>query len=90
MSLSTQQGRRTDSNEKRLQTHMSHMTMESKREKEIGEDRDSKNEVKGEESESQRQRDKKEEKRERAKERREKRRQEVSLLRTIPYSDHQR
>ncbi|KAI8544120.1 hypothetical protein RHMOL_Rhmol08G0270800 [Rhododendron molle] len=69
---------------------MSHMIMESKREKEIEEDRDSKNEVKGEEKESQRQRDKKEEKRERAKERREKRRQEVSLLRTIPYSDHQR
>ncbi|XP_058226523.1 uncharacterized protein LOC131335268 [Rhododendron vialii] len=66
------------------------MTMESKREKEIEEERDSKNEVKGEERESQRQRDKKEEKRERAKERREKRRQEVSLLRTIPYSDHQR
>ncbi|XP_075480348.1 uncharacterized protein LOC142521053 [Primulina tabacum] len=32
----------------------------------------------------------KQEKKERAKERREKRRQEISLLRTVPYSDHQR
>ena len=29
-------------------------------------------------------------KKERAKERREKRREEISLLRTVPYSDHQR
>lgn len=29
-------------------------------------------------------------KKEKAKEKREKRRQEISLLRTIPYSDHQR
>ncbi|KAH7866624.1 hypothetical protein Vadar_022850 [Vaccinium darrowii] len=66
--------------------------MECKREKEkesseLVEVTDSQNEDKEEE----RQRDKKKkEKRERAKERREKRRQDVSLLRTIPYSDHQR
>lgn len=32
----------------------------------------------------------KKDKKERARERREKRRQEISLLRTIPYSDHQK
>ncbi|XP_052181090.1 uncharacterized protein LOC127794193 isoform X2 [Diospyros lotus] len=44
----------------------------------------------GEEREEEKHRDRKAEKRARAKERREKRRQQISLLRTIPYSDHQR
>ncbi|XP_057514650.1 uncharacterized protein LOC130796333 [Actinidia eriantha] len=71
------------------------LPMESQREKEKEkdsereEDTDSENDER-EERECQKLRDRQKEKRERAKERREKRRQQISLLRTIPYSDHQR
>ncbi|XAR50409.1 Carbonyl reductase (NADPH) [Bertholletia excelsa] len=61
-----------------------------KTEDERVEDWESDTEERDEEKEHQKVRDKKAERREKARERREKRRQEVSLLRTIPYSDHQR
>ncbi|GMQ09457.1 hypothetical protein CsSME_00052833 [Camellia sinensis var. sinensis] len=68
------------------------MEPDKEKEKDHGdEDTESDNEERDEEErESQRLRDKKMERRLRAKERREKRRQVISLLRTIPYSDHQR
>ncbi|KAH7857700.1 hypothetical protein Vadar_015535 [Vaccinium darrowii] len=81
--------------------HEQHLEMESKKEeKEIGDHNEE-----GSDSDEDREEDREEEeirecherenkrmtdKKERAKERREKRRQEISLLRTIPYSDHQR
>ncbi|KAL6972945.1 alcohol dehydrogenase [Sarracenia purpurea var. burkii] len=60
------------------------------KDKEIDEGSDSDPEDREEEDQREFHRDRKMEKKERAKERREKRRQQISLLRTIPYSDHQR
>lgn len=72
-----------------------HLEMEPKREKERdhndeGSDSEEDREEEIRDRECHEREKKMSDKKQRAKERREKRRQEISLLRTIPYSDHQR